>query len=272
MATWAIGDLQGCLDELQQLLTKIAFNSDRDRLWFVGDLVNRGPQSLQVLRFVRSLGASAVTVLGNHDLHLLAVAAGIGRQHKKDTLQPILDAPDRELLLDWLRCRPLIHYDSDLNYLLVHAGLAPAWTLADAMQYAAEVEQQLSGDDAECFYREMYSEADDIWSEELTGMHRLRVITDYLTRLRFCRRDGSYSVRYKGPPGSQPEGFSPWFEHPALAERRLRVIFGHWSSLGVVDNPAFFALDSGCLWGRKLTAFCLDDPRWETVQCHQYAE
>ena len=143
MATWAIGDVQGCLTELQQLLTKIAFNENRDRLWFVGDLVNRGPQSLEVLRFVRDLGDGAVTVLGNHDLHLLAVAAGIGRQHKKDTLQPILDAPDREALLDWLRCRPLLHYDPELEYLLVHAGLAPMWTLDQALRYAAEVEQEL---------------------------------------------------------------------------------------------------------------------------------
>ena len=175
MATWAIGDIQGCFDELQQLLLAIEFNLDRDRLWFVGDLVNRGPKSLETLRFVRDLGDAATVVLGNHDFHLLAVAAGAGRLHRKDTLQPILDAFDRTQLLDWLRFRPLLHYDADLGYLMVHAGVAPSWDLAAAIGYAAEVEAVLRSDAVGVFYQAMYSEADDCWVDELNGMRRLRV-------------------------------------------------------------------------------------------------
>ena len=271
MATWAIGDIQGCFDELQQLLSKINFKPDQDRLWFVGDLVNRGPKSLEVLRYIRDLGEAASVVLGNHDFHLLAVAAGVGRLHRKDTLQPILDAPDRAELLDWLRCRPLLHHDADLGYLMVHAGVAPSWDLQAARKHAAEVENILRSDRNDAFFETMYSEADDCWSEELTGTHRLRVITDYFARVRFCQPDGQYSVQFKGPPGSQPPGYWPWFDLPQRATADIPIIFGHWSSLGLVDNSSVFALDTGCLWGRQLSAFCLDQPRWVSIECEQYA-
>ena len=272
MATWAIGDIQGCLDELIELLEAIDFQPGRDRVWFVGDLVNRGPKSLETLRFIRGLGDAAIAVLGNHDFHLLAVAAGVGRLHRKDTLQPILDAPDREQLLDWLRHRPLLHHDAELGYLMVHAGVAPGWDLAEAKRYAAEVEVVLRGGDALSFYQAMYSEADDCWSDNLTGVHRLRVITDYFARLRFCDAHGRYNVVFKGSPGSQPEALIPWFELPQRRLANIPILFGHWSSLGVVENSSVFALDKGCLWGRQLAAFCLDQPRWETVECSQYAQ
>lgn len=271
MATWAIGDIQGCLDELVELLGAINFNAAKDRLWLVGDLVNRGPQSLETLRFVRDLGDSAITVLGNHDFHLLAVADGVGRQHRKDTLQPVLDAPDCQELLEWLRFRPLAHYDPQLNFLMVHAGVAPSWTLEAVLRYAREVEATLRGTDPRAFYQAMYSDQGSCWSEELTGMQRLRVITDYLARVRFCLADGTYSVTDKGPPGSQPAGYIPWFELPDRVTADQQIIFGHWSSLGVVDQDNVFAMDSGCLWGRRLTAFCLDVPRWVSIECPQHA-
>ncbi|RLA04808.1 MAG: diadenosine tetraphosphatase [Gammaproteobacteria bacterium] len=272
MATWAIGDIQGCFDELQQLLRAIEFDPAHDCLWFVGDLVNRGPKSLETLRFIRDLADTATVVLGNHDFHLLAVAAGVGRLHKKDTLQPILDAPDREELLDWLRFRPLMHYHADLGYAMVHAGLAPTWDLHAALGYAAEVESVLRSDNASEFYQVMYSEVDDCWSDTLTGNHRLRVITDYFARVRFCLPDGCYSVQFKGPPGGQPVEYLPWFDLPQRATAGLPIIFGHWSSLGVVDNSSVVALDTGCLWGRQLSAFCLDEPCWVRIQCPQYAK
>ena len=272
MATWAIGDIQGCLDELIELLDAIRFQPRDDHLWFVGDLVNRGPKSLETLRFIRDLGDAATVVLGNHDFHLLAVAAGVGKLHRKDTLQPILDAPDRDELLDWLRFRPLLHYDPALGYLMVHAGVAPSWDLAAAQGYAAEVEAVLQGSDAQRFYQAMYSETDDCWSDQLTGMHRLRVITDYFARLRFCDAAGGYSVQYKGPPGSQPDPYHPWFSLANRAMADLPIVFGHWSSLGLVENSNVYALDKGCLWGRQLAAFCLDQPRWVSIECNQYAQ
>jgi len=254
-----------------RLLRSIEFQPGRDRLWLVGDLVNRGPKSLETLRFIRDLGNTATVVLGNHDFHLLAVAAGVGRLHKKDTLQPILDASDREELLDWLRFRPLLHHDADLGYLMVHAGLAPTWDLQAAMGYAAEVESVLRSDDVTAFYQAMYSEADDCWSDTLTGVHRLRVITDYFARVRFCQPDGRYTMKFKGPPGSQPAEYLSWFDLPQRATADIPIIFGHWSSLGAVDNSSVFALDTGCLWGRQLTAYCLDQPRWVSIECDQYA-
>lgn len=272
MATWAIGDIQGCFDELVELLDKIEFRPERDRLWLVGDLVNRGPKSLETLRFVRGLGAAAIAVLGNHDFHLLAVAAGVGKQHKRDTLDPVLKAHDRDALIDWLRHRPLLHHDKELGYLMVHAGLAPGWDLPTAKRCAMEVESALRSDDVDTFYRAMYSDADDCWSDQLSGSHRLRVITDYFARVRFCLPDGSYSVKHKGPPGSQPAEYLPWFDLPQRATAGLPIIFGHWSSLGVVNASNLFALDTGCLWGRQLTAYRLDQPRWVSIECHQHSQ
>ena len=266
MATWAIGDIQGCFDEFEALLRAIDFRADRDRLWLVGDLVNRGPQSLEVLRFVRALGGSAITVLGNHDLHLLAIAAGQGQIKRGDTLQSVLDAPDRDALLDWLRARPLFHFDANLGVAMVHAALAPGWGIADAMARASEVETALrQGSDA--YFRHMYGETPHRWDDALCGAQRLRVITDYLTRVRFCRTDGTYDMRAKGSPGTQPDGFLPWYDLPARASAGTPIVFGHWSAVGVIARDDVYALDTGCVWGRQLSALNLDEWRWVSVEC-----
>ena len=259
MAIYAIGDVQGCFDELQRLLDRIGFDRFRDTLWFTGDLVNRGPDSLQTLRFVQRLGENAVTVLGNHDLHLLAVAAGIGRFHKRsDTLDGVLNAPDREELLDWLRSRPLFHFDETLGTALLHAGLPPQWSIADARRYAEEVEHVLQrGDDSE-FFKHMYGDEPDHWSDGLRGWDRLRFIVNSLTRMRYCTEGGRIDLRSKGKPGTQPEGFLPWFEIPNRRSRGTRVICGHWSTLGLRITEDVCAIDTGCLWGGQLTAIRLD--------------
>ena len=269
MATWAIGDIQGCFEELQTLLSRVAFAPDRDRLWLVGDLVNRGPQSLEVLRFVHGLADAAVTVLGNHDLHLLAVAAGHGRLKRGDTLQAVLKAPDRGVLLDWLRTRPLFHFDADLGFAMVHAALAPGWSIADASARGAEVEIALR-QDPHGYFQHMYGDTPHRWDDALHGAQRLRVITDYLTRVRFCRPDGTYDMRAKGPPGSQPEGFMPWYELPARASAGTPIVFGHWSAAGLIDRDDIYALDTGCVWGRQLSALCLEDRRWVSVDCRSH--
>ncbi|MBZ0072134.1 MAG: symmetrical bis(5'-nucleosyl)-tetraphosphatase [Thiohalobacteraceae bacterium] len=268
MAVYAIGDVQGCLHELDRLLTELHFDPARDRLWFAGDLVNRGPRSLETLRFVRGLGAAATTVLGNHDLHLLAVACDPARARPKDTLHPILDAPDRTELLDWLRRQPLLHHDATLGYTLIHAGLPPQWDLGLAQDCAREVEAALRGDDYAAYLTQMYGNEPDRWTDDLQGQERLRFITNCFTRLRYCDADGRLGLAFKGAPGSQPAGWLPWFEIPQRRSRSLRIVFGHWSTLGPRDDPGIFPLDSGCLWGGQLTALRLDGvPRWTRVPC-----
>lgn len=252
MRLFAIGDLQGCLDPLQRLLEQLCFDPATDHLWFCGDLVNRGPQSLQTLRYVRDLGDRATVVLGNHDLHLLAVAAGVIELKKTDTLQPVLQAPDRDELLEWLRYRPLAVYQHDL--LLVHAGAAPQWDVPDVVQLASEVEQQLRSKDHVELLKKMYADQPDTWNAQLRGYPRLRCIINYLTRLRYCDRDGRICHRAKGPPGTQPDGYLPWFQVPGRALAATPVVFGHWSTLGAVDDPNVIALDSGCVWGGALSA------------------
>lgn len=266
MATWAIGDIQGCFDEFMALLCAIDFRPDRDRLWLVGDLVNRGPKSLETLRFVRSLGDGALTLLGNHDLHLLAVAAGHGRLRRGDTLDDVLGAPDRDSLLAWLRTRPLFHHDADLGVAMVHAALAPGWDLAAAEARAAEVQSALTGD-ADGYFAHMYGDTPHRWDDALRGWRRLRVITDYLTRVRFCRPDGTYDLRAKGPPGTQADGYLPWFALPGRVSTGTPIVFGHWSSIGLVDGHGVYALDTGCVWGRQLTALHLEERRWVSVDC-----
>lgn len=268
MAVYAIGDIQGCFRELQQLLAHLRFEPARDILWFAGDLVNRGPHSLETLRFVRDLGSSAITVLGNHDLHLLAAASLADRLKTKDTLHPILDAPDRDELLDWLRCQPLLHHDAELGYTLVHAGLPPQWDLAQAQTCAHEVETQLRRDDYADYFRHMYGDEPTCWSDTLQGWDRLRFITNCLTRLRYCDADGHIALAYKGAPGSQPPGLLPWFEHSHRRSRTMNILFGHWSTLGERDDAGIYPLDSGCLWGGQLTALRLDGtPRWTRIPC-----
>lgn len=258
MAVYAIGDVQGCYAPLRQLLKSLHFDSARDRLWFTGDLVNRGPQSLEVLRFVKALGPPAVCALGNHDLHLLAVAVGAAKRKKLDTLDAILSAPDRDELLYWLRSRPLLHHDADLGYTLIHAGLLPPWDLAQAQRLAQEVESVLRGDGYQEFFHHMYGDLPDHWNENLHGFDRLRVIVNAFTRLRYCDLDGNLDLRPKGPPGSQPPDLLPWFEVPVRRSRELKIIFGHWSALGLWQGDGVIGLDSGCLWGRSLSAVRLD--------------
>ena len=232
MTTYAIGDVQGCFDALQALLQKIRFDPAHDTLWFTGDLVNRGPRSLETLRFVKRLGERAVSVLGNHDLHLLAVAAGVAKQKKQDTFDEILAAHDRDELLDWLRHRLLLHHDAALGWTLVHAGLLPPWGLADAQRLAREAESGLQSDRAGGFLAHMYGDLPDRWREDLTGHERLRVIVNAFTRLRYCGLEGNMDLRFKGAPGSQPPDRVPWFKVPQRRSRGLRIVFGHWSTLG----------------------------------------
>jgi bis(5'-nucleosyl)-tetraphosphatase (symmetrical) len=259
MSVYAIGDIQGCFDELLELLATLRFDRQRDRLWFVGDLVNRGPKSLETLRFVRELGSAAVTVLGNHDLHLLAAAHGIRPDNiDGDTLEPILAAPDREDLIDWLRRLPLLHYDGELGYLMVHAGLPPQWDLKLAQRCAGEVETVLRGNRLESFLSRMYGNKPRQWSGELEGWDRLRFIVNCFTRMRFCDRNGRLELKSSGPPGSQPEGYYPWYEIPGRASAGMNIIFGHWSTLKAADIPGVYPIDQGCLWGGQLTALRID--------------
>lgn len=257
MAVYAIGDIQGCYDELMSLMELIRFDSAKDQLWFTGDLVNRGPGSLQVLRMVRDLGECAVVVLGNHDLHCLAVAEDAAPFHKSDTLNELLAAPDRDELLVWLRGKPLMHHDKDLNYTLVHAGLPPQWNLSTAQACANEVETVLRSDNYHEFFQHMYGNTPDVWNADLQGWDRLRFITNSFTRLRYCDAEGRFNLKSKGEPGTQPEGDMPWFEVPGRRSEELRVIFGHWSTLGLHRQQNIFALDTGCLWGEQLTALQL---------------
>lgn len=259
MTTWAIGDVHACLDELQQLLARIAFDPAADQLWFVGDLVNRGPQSLATLRFVRALGERAITVLGNHDLHLLAAATGARQPRSKDNFDAILAAPDREQLLDWLRHRPLLHADDKLGFTLVHAGLHPHWDRALAHRLAGEVEAELRAPDFADLFTWMYGNEPASWSAALTGRERLRFAINTFTRMRYCHADGTLDFSESGPPGSQPEHLVPWFDLPDRVAIDTQIVFGHWSSLGYVHRNGVHGLDAGCMWGNALTALNLDD-------------
>lgn len=261
MAVYAIGDIQGCGDSLRLLLERIDFQPGQDQLWLTGDLVNRGPDSLWVLRFIKELGDSAVTVLGNHDLHLLAVWAGHGKPNPSDTISEVLNAPDVDELMHWLRQRPLLHHEPALGYLMTHAGIAPPWDLATAKRCAAELEAALRQTDFSDFLGEIYGNQPDTWSESLTGNDRLRYITNALTRMRCCDSDGRLQLHYKGAPENCPPGHTPWFEAPNRRYRGPTIICGHWSSLGYRDADGILALDTGCLWGGQLTAVRLNGPR-----------
>lgn len=260
MATYAIGDVQGCFDELRALLDKIGLGAG-DRLWFVGDLVNRGPKSLEVLRFVRSLGERAIVVLGNHDLHLVAQHEGAEKAKKDDTLDAVLRAPDRRELVDWLRTRQLMHVAGD--YAMVHAGLVPQWTVEQALALAHEVQAALAAPDYRGFLEHMYGGRPDRWRDDLKGFDRLRVIVNAMTRLRFCRADGKMEFDAKGT--EPPRGYRPWFEFRPGEERTL--LCGHWSALGLKLTARLAALDSGCVWGGKLSALRLEDRAFYQVAC-----
>ena len=265
MATYAIGDLQGCYEPLQRLLDRIRFDAARDRLWLVGDIVNRGPDSLATLRCVHSLGEAALTLLGNHDLHLLAVAEGFAKLKRDDTLEDVLTAPDREVLLEWLRQQPLMHYEA--GYAMVHAGLLPSWSVTRALELAAEVEAALRASNYRSFLARMYGNQPGRWDEDLTGYDRLRVIVNAMTRMRVCTMDGTMEFAHKGKPGGMPKGYLPWFAVPNRRSLDTTVIFGHWSALGLVLEPNVVGLDTGCVWGRQLTALRLEDRQLFQVGC-----
>jgi bis(5'-nucleosyl)-tetraphosphatase (symmetrical) len=268
MAVYAIGDVQGCFDELQALLELIRFNPADDRLWFAGDLINRGPKSLETLRFIRGLGDRAVSVLGNHDLHLIAMALGHSLADDDHTLDAILAAPDRDELVQWLRQQPLLHHDETLGFTMIHAGLPPQWDLALARQCAQEVEAVLKSEELPAFIQHMYGNKPKCWSNELSGWERLRFIINCFTRLRFCDADGCLKLKYKGPPGSQPPEYLPWFVMPDRKSRDLNIVFGHWSTLGTYNQAGVYSLDTACLWGGELTALRIDGtPQRFTLPC-----
>lgn len=263
MAVYCIGDIQGCHSEFLRLLDMLEFDPNRDRLWLTGDLVNRGPQSLDVLRYVKELGSAAVTVLGNHDIHLLAAWTGASELKNTDTLAQVLSAPDGEELLQWLRRLPLIHQDPDLGYAMLHAGLYPRWTLDQAARHAVEAEAALAGNDFRPLMDHLYGNEPSLWSEDLEGWDRLRFIINALTRMRYCDAEGRLLLDYKGSPGSQPPGYLPWFQvprRPALPEG-MTLVTGHWSTLGFHEEDGLVAIDTGCLWGGQLTAVRLDGER-----------
>lgn len=268
MATYAIGDVQGCVDALRRLLDAFGFERARDHLWFVGDLVNRGPDSLATLRLVKDLGDAAVTVLGNHDFHLLAVAAGHAKKYRSDTLDAVLDAPDREELLAWLRQQPMLHVEG--VWAMVHAGLLPQWNIAQAQLLAREVEAALRGEGWHEFLAKLYGDTPDSWSESLRGANRLRVIVNAMARMRFCTAQGTMALHTKGETSRAPHGFFPWFDAPGRASRDYTVICGHWSTLGLKLRPDLIALDSGCVWGGSLSAVRLEDRRLFQIPCAQY--
>ncbi len=256
---YAIGDIQGCYQELQALLKLIKFDRTRDQLWLVGDLVNRGPQSLDVLRFIKDLGPHAITVLGNHDLHLLAVAYGTQALARSDTLDDILSAPDCVKLIEWLQQQPLLHHDAKLNYTMVHAGIPPQWDLISAQNFAYEVESILKNNPRD-FFKNMYGNEPCEWSDELVGFDRLRYIVNAFTRLRFCTRSGKLELKTKETAVSPTSDLLPWFKIPERKTKHDKIIFGHWAALeGKANTENIFALDTGCVWGGKLTALRLSD-------------
>ncbi len=259
MGTYVMGDIQGCYDAFRRLLDKAAFDPDHDRLWLAGDLVNRGPDNLNTLRFIKNLGARALTVLGNHDLHLLGVDAQARKPGKKDTLRDILKAPDRDELLDWLRQQPLLHREGP--YVLSHAGIPHIWSVAEAADYAAEVAARLRQPDYRAFLQNMYGNEPARWDPNLSGHDRLRVIVNYCTRMRFVAPDGSLDFAAKTSSNQAPPGMLPWYDYPrADADRYTVFLFGHWAALeGRTNKPHFIALDTGCVWGGKLTMLRLDD-------------
>ncbi len=265
MATYFIGDVQGCYDELQALLALCNFDPQRDHALFLGDLVNRGPKSLQVLQFVRGLGASASTLLGNHDLHLLAVAHGIRPAHKSDTLSEVLASPERDVLLHWLQHQHMALHLPEHGLLCVHAGVLPQWSVAHTLTYAQELQRALRADDYMTFLQSMYGNAPDAWQNDLRGPERLRVIVNALTRLRFCSEldengeGGVMEFNTKEGAASAPEGYVPWFKVQRRATHNTRIAFGHWSTLGLQVNAQIAALDTGCVWGGALTALRLAD-------------
>jgi bis(5'-nucleosyl)-tetraphosphatase (symmetrical) len=273
MATYAIGDVQGCYDPLRRLLDYISFDPAADRLWFVGDLVNRGPASLDVLRLVKGFGAAATVVLGNHDLHLAMLAEGYGKANKEDTLDDVLGATDRDELLAWLRAQPLVHVEGD--WAMVHAGLLPSWTVAQAKALSDEASAALMATDYRKFLAHMWGSEPSAWRDDLTGWDRLRVVVNAMTRMRYVTSSGAMEFRAAGskaPPDRGPPGCVPWFDAPGRASADHSIVCGHWSALGFHHEPNLLALDTGCLWGGCLTAVRLEDRRVFQQPCSEQAK
>lgn len=262
MSTYAIGDIQGCFKTLEKLLVHIRFDLTEDTLWLAGDLINRGPKSLETLRFIKSLGNRHKVVLGNHDLHFLAVAHGAHPGWKEDTFEDVLHATDRDDLISWLQQQPLIHHDDQLNYTMVHAGLACNWDLPTALALGNEISSVLKSGQALNFFHHMYGSQPDFWTDELKGWNRLRCITNFFTRVRFCYPDGRLELETKGTLAAKPDNLIPWFKVANRKNADLNILFGHWAALsGVTDTPKTFALDTGCIWGNALTAMRLEDQK-----------
>jgi bis(5'-nucleosyl)-tetraphosphatase (symmetrical) len=269
MATIAIGDIQGCYDQLMRLLERAGFDERRDVLWLVGDLVNRGPQSLETLRFVKGLGARAITLLGNHDLNLLAVAAGVRKPHRGDTNDAILAAPDREELLTWLRHQSMMHAGG--GYAMVHAGLLPQWSMGQALALASEVEAALRGPDYRELLKRMYGNEPLRWRDDLAGYDRLRIIVNAMSRMRLAAADGTLELDHKLGLDTAPAGYFPWYDVPGRASRGTPIVFGHWAALGLLVREDAVCLDSGCVWGRALSALRLEDRRLFQLDCRELA-
>lgn len=265
MAIYAIGDLQGCYKSFRQLLDLISFDDSCDKLWLVGDIVNRGSDSLALLRFLKQAGDSAKIVLGNHDLHLLMVAEGLAKADAGDTLQPILDAPDRDELLHWLRHQSLLHVDD--NFVMVHAGLLPTWSVKKSLQLASEVETALRQENFQEVFANLYGNQPNCWDDGLIDFERLRLIVNAMTRMRVCTSDGHIDFSYKGNEAHIPVGYMPWFDVPNRASERATIVCGHWSALGLKVRENLIALDTGCLWGGSLTAIRLADRKIFQVPC-----
>lgn len=269
MATYAIGDIQGCYRELLDLLELVNFDRNLDQLWFTGDLVNRGPQNVETLRFVHQLGECAITVHGNHDLHLLAIVFGGHKPQSSDTFHDVLSAPDCEELCQWLRGLPLMHVDK--GHVLVHAGIPHIWSLSEAQSHAGEVEESIRGPNYADFFTRMYGNRPSLWSENLQGMDRLRIITNYLTRMRFIGEEGNLDFSTKTTILDAPEGYREWFNYPSLVSQP--IVFGHWAAIeGVTDTESAFAVDTGCVWGRELTALRIEDHALFRVPARQTAD
>lgn len=266
MSTYVVGDVQGCLQAFLELVDQIGFKPGRDRLWLAGDLVNRGEDSIGMLRWCMAHDDSVVAILGNHDLHLLAVAEGFVPPHRKDTIGDILAAPDREVVLDWLRRRPMAHKED--GWLMVHAGLLPEWTPGQALELARELEDVLRGPGFRAFLGDMYGNEPRRWDKRLRGQERLRLVANAMTRMRYLHADGSMDFQHKCAPAEAPEGLRPWFDMPGRRSRDIKVVFGHWSTLGLMLRPDAVALDTGCLWGGQLSALRLEDGLLFQRPCH----
>ncbi len=263
MPTYAIGDIQGCYDEFRALLELIKFDSAKDQLWLAGDLVNRGPKSLEVLRFCKQLQPQPIVVLGNHDVFSLAVMQGLLAQSKHDTLTPLVEADDITELWDWLRSQKLFHYDASLNACMVHAGIPPQWDIAKTQQLAKEVETVLQNEHCQDFLSVMEGNKPSLWQDDLQGHDRIRCIVNYLTRLRFCDSQGCMELETKTQIGTQPEGFYPWFRMKNRKVTQTTIVFGHWAALGgQLEEANVVGVDTGCVWGRYLSAYCLEEKTW----------